>query len=178
MIQYRLNLNQILPANPTVAEIGVSEGRFSWDIYNNWKPKKLYLVDIWESHPEFFGDAGFDQKWHNKNFKQVKNIFDKYDNVEILRGPSVAMAQYVPDNSLDLVYIDACHSYECVMNDLKAWVPKVKTGGIIAGHDFVEVEGYGVIQAVDNFCSGKYFINILNENKYEDRGFWFTKNCE
>ena len=37
---------------------------------------------------------------------------------------------------LDFVYIDANHNYECVKEDIEHWYPKVKVGGIIAGHDF------------------------------------------
>lgn len=52
------------------------------------------------------------------------------------------------DASLDYVYIDADHHYEPVCRDIDAWLPKVKPGGIIAGHDFCPYTGYGVIQAV------------------------------
>ncbi len=37
--------------------------------------------------------------------------------------------------SLSFVFIDACHTYKAVRSDILAWLPKVKTGGILAGHD-------------------------------------------
>lgn len=46
-----------------------------------------------------------------------------------------AVAQF-EDNSLDAVMIDGAHDRENVAFDLRAWYPKVKSGGIIAGHDF------------------------------------------
>ncbi len=52
------------------------------------------------------------------------------------------------DRSLDWVYIDADHHYEPVCRDIDAWLPKVKPGGVIAGHDYSGYPGYGVIQAV------------------------------
>lgn len=52
------------------------------------------------------------------------------------------------DATLDYVYIDADHHYEPVCRDIDAWLPKVKPGGVIAGHDFCEYPGFGVIQAV------------------------------
>jgi len=63
------------------------------------------------------------------------------DMVEILEGPSDAMAARVPDGSLAFCYIDAAHYYDAVKADLQAWIPKMKRtasgdfAGTIAGHD-------------------------------------------
>ncbi len=57
------------------------------------------------------------------------------DRRTILRGDSVAMADKVEDESLDFVFIDADHTYEGCLRDLKAWIPKVKPDGLIIGHD-------------------------------------------
>jgi len=38
--------------------------------------------------------------------------------------------------NIDMVFIDADHSYEGVHNDILKWLPKVKSGGIISGHDY------------------------------------------
>lgn len=34
------------------------------------------------------------------------------------------------------MFIDACHDYKCVKEDILAWYPKVKVGGYISGHDY------------------------------------------
>lgn len=57
-------------------------------------------------------------------------------------------AKFYGNASLDYVYIDADHHYEAVVRDIDAWLPKVKRGGVIAGHDFAEYPGFGVIKAV------------------------------
>ncbi len=51
------------------------------------------------------------------------------------------------DASLDFVFIDADHAYESVLKDIKAWLPKVKPGGLIAGHDYSQ-DFPGVMLAV------------------------------
>eukprot|EP00434_Breviolum_minutum_P042133 symbB.v1.2.037488.t1/scaffold5553.1/size25922/3 len=40
------------------------------------------------------------------------------------------------DESLDIVFLDARHDYEAVLDDVMAWKPKVRAGGILSGHDF------------------------------------------
>jgi len=170
-IKNRKDLYKLLPSRPAVAEVGCAECLFSLDIAE-WGVSKLYLVDLWESHPEFPGDAGNDQEWHNKNYNDGKARLAGFDNVEFLRGPSTAMAQYVKDASLDLVYIDACHSYDCVRADIEAWRPKVKPGGVMAFHDVLSME-YGVSHAVYEFAAQiGCAVNIIPENQPCDASAW------
>jgi len=61
------------------------------------------------------------------------------DTVEILKGDSVAMSKHIRDNSLDLCFIDADHTYKGVKRDIEAYLPKVKEGGIICGHDCLDI---------------------------------------
>lgn len=174
-IKHRTDLYKLLPERPAVVEVGVAQGLFSMDIFA-WNPSHLYLVDLWESHPEFPGDAGSEQAWHNKNYNNVfKNLGDK-PGVKILRGPSVGMAARCPDDFFDLVYIDACHSYECVMSDLMAWYHKIKRGGVMAFHDYEMDQDYGVKRAVGEFCEMNLIeISLIPELKREDAGAWFRK---
>ena len=59
--------------------------------------------------------------------------------------PPVAPAD-VPDGSLDFVYIDANHEQTFVTQDLRAWHPKVRAGGIMSGHDYIVKPGRPYIQ--------------------------------
>lgn len=51
-------------------------------------------------------------------------------------GDSRLIAGMLPKASADLVFLDAAHDYKNVRTDIEAWLPVVKSGGIIAGHDF------------------------------------------
>ena len=81
--------------------------------------------------------------------------------VSFIKMSSRAAAKYVRDGCLDLVFIDANHSYEAVKQDIELWLPKVRKGGIVSGHDYIVTEecpprfaGYaGVKRAVDEFFS-------------------------
>lgn len=168
----RSEIWKILPPNPVVAEIGTAEGLFSRDILKYWKASKLYSVDNWGKIEGQTGDGGSENEWHENNYRNVLSLLKEFgDKSVILRGISWEMAKHVPDESLDCVYIDCCHEYGCVKNDLAAWVPRVKKGGIVAGHD-VANNMYGVKQAVDEFTGGKW---TLIPEQGHDASFYFIK---
>ena len=105
------------------AEIGVKEGNNAFSILNNLQFKQLVLVDNWEGS-------------FNKFYPTVINRFGKREDVTLLRKTSVEASKEFPEKYFDFVYIDACHTYECVKEDIESWLPKVKTDGIFGGHDY------------------------------------------
>lgn len=58
------------------------------------------------------------------------------DMINVIKNKSLDAARNYEDQSLDFVFIDGNHAYEEFKADIIAWFPKVKVGGIIAGHDF------------------------------------------
>ena len=69
--------------------------------------------------------------------------------VQVLREMSAPAAAHIEDNSLDFVYIDGDHTFDGVLADIKAYLPKVKTGGLIIGDDYTLGNwwGDGVVKA-------------------------------
>jgi predicted O-methyltransferase YrrM len=78
---------------------------------------------------------------------------------------SLEAAAQFEDNSIDFVFIDAAHEYEFVKEDIAAWYPKVKPGGLFAGHDY---NWTGVHKAVSEF-SQQY-----NKFVYSSELCWIT----
>jgi hypothetical protein len=70
------------------------------------------------------------------------------------------------------VYIDACHEYEWAKVDFDAWIPKVRIGGLICGHDYpspfyppAENEFKGVKRVVAEYCANNdNYIDVLSYN--------------
>ena len=69
-------------------------------------------------------------------------------NPEYIRKPSVEAAKDIEDGSLDFCYIDGMHDFDNVMLDIINWVPKVKKGGIVSGHDYFFGYRMGIMDAV------------------------------
>lgn len=167
----RAELYTLLPRNPICAEIGVAEGNFSRDMLKYWNASKVYSVDLWGKIPDQTGDGGFENDWHEKNYQNALSLLKEFgDKSIILRGISWEMAVQVQDESLDFIHFDAGHSYECVKQDFTAWIPKVKKGGIISGHDVLNTM-YGVRQALEEITKNW----ILLPEQGPDASFYFYK---
>lgn len=175
-LKYRIDLNKLLPFNPVTVECGVAEGNLSRHICEFWKPQLHYCVDNWATIEGVTGDGNFPQEWHDMNLAITKwKLYNYRHLVKYLKGPSWRMAQHVQDESVDLVYLDAGHYYEAVKMDLEAWWPRLKPGGVMAGHDFSN-PAYGVEQAAREFAQREGInLVIIPEDKAEDAGFYFIK---
>jgi hypothetical protein len=92
---------------------------------------------------------------------------------QTIKSGSAAAAVNFADQSVDFVFIDADHVYDRVKEDILAWLPKVKPGGIIAGHDYNPP--HEVKQAVDEIF-GSRVITIPSDDFHPiDRPFYSWK---
>lgn len=114
-------------------EVGVQRGVFGSHVRGAWNGKLYVGVDPWvpyntevtaEQHEQYRRDA-------------IVHLDGTHKNYSLIRLPSLAGAKLFADGSLDWVFLDGDHDYPAVLDDIKAWLPKVKTGGVLAGHDFV-----------------------------------------
>ena len=126
--------------------------------------------------------------------KFTNDMWDKYHllacsrmvqdkSLRVLRLRSIEASKLFPDNYFNLVYIDADHTYPSVTEDITAWLPKVKVGGAITGHDY----GGGwqpVVDAVDDFFNdragkerGEHFFKIDDGDKHYrmEQGVWVVE---
>jgi hypothetical protein len=133
------------------AEIGVWRGGFSEEMCKALPGLQLRCVDAWGGDPTYH-EAKAAASW-DKVRRQAETRLKPYGCVIDARCSTEA-AQDVPDGSLDFVHVDANHGREQVYADLAAWVPKVRVGGLLVGHDYREFPRRPMIQvkaAVDAF---------------------------
>lgn len=83
----------------------------------------------------------------------------------VLVGDSAQTADKFEDKSVDFVFLDADHSYNSIRRDIEAWLPKVRPGGILAGHDY-NLPWDGVIRAV-NEKFGYYVVPVVSDDNPE-----------
>lgn len=97
-----------------------------------------------------------DGKEQQRRYAHVVRRFIQDKRVYIIRGQSLNVANNIlDDNTFDWIYLDSNHFYEHVAKELLAYWPKVKPGGWLCGHDFVNNEWCGVKRAVEEFLKNR-----------------------
>lgn len=146
-----------LPDGPCLmAEIGVWQGGTSERVLKGHGDVFMHLVDPWEraspgSSYALSGSINAHRE-HLTAYRRCISRVSRHDGrYKVHRMTSAEAAPLVADASLDLVFIDADHSYEGVASDIDLWRPKVKPSGWIGGHDYGPKarEFPGVQRAVD-----------------------------
>lgn len=150
-----------LPNQARIVEVGCFKGRSICSVADIIKKKNITcsLIDNYK----------FDYNDHLLNERVEENmplLLDKNltdhgleSNVFFTQNDSIQESKMHVDQHADLIFIDANHEYEAVKADIEAWYPKVKSGGILAGHDLVYA---GVRRAVEEKFHGmiQYYPNI------------------
>ena len=116
-------------------EIGVNRGLNSAMLLDACPNiTKLIGIDPYKAYVDWLGpiDQSLldrDYSIFLENYEIMKNRF------ELIKLPSEQAASQLDDNAYDFVFIDGDHSTRAVVSDLEKYVPKVKVGGLISGHD-------------------------------------------
>ena len=117
------------------AEIGVWTGEFSAQMCAAIPGLQLCCVDPWQAY-DAYHEKKNDQARLDEAYGKARRRLQPYA-CQFMRMTSLEAARQVPDHALDFVYIDGNHLKRFVLEDLAAWSPKVRRGGIVAGHDCV-----------------------------------------
>jgi cephalosporin hydroxylase len=171
--------------NDILVEVGCAFGKSlmylmeKLKIHN--KNVNLYGVDIFKQFDDI-NNIDFPFGLNGKQYREICNdetlYYDFLYNISNsiaksikptnIRTDSTNASLLFNDNSIFFVFIDADHSYEKVLLDLKAWWPKLKINGYLCGHDFVD-KNENVGRAVEEFCK-------LNNVIYKLSGTSFVIN--
>jgi len=162
------------------AEIGVERGAYTKVLAAANPHLKLYAIDAWQRYGGYRDHVS--QPKLDDFYESTKALLKPFAGVEVIKGWSTEVALDFPLGSLDFCYIDANHGFDYVMEDLITWGRRVRSGGIIAGHDFARHHGVWVVQAVQMYTYGNgigtWFTTTEfnpDRNRGEARSFFMVK---
>jgi predicted O-methyltransferase YrrM len=144
-----------LPQNAVVVELGTARGRSALFLAERLTllergDVQIWCVDTWEGaelgkmlrtlvqYPEVL------QATNSSGLEDV----DVVSKLRLVRCESTRASWLFADGAVDVVFVDADHSYDGVRADVATWLPKLKPGGLLAGHDY-SPDWPGCMQAVD-----------------------------
>lgn len=120
------------------AEIGVERGHFAAHLCQVNPGLTLYAVDPWTAYPTYREHVS--QKQMDGFYAEAVQRLAPHD-AHLVRAFSVEAACQFAPGSLDFVYIDGNHEFLHVTQDIALWSARVRSGGIVAGHDFTRRKG-------------------------------------
>ena len=198
MIKYRSELSSLFQEKNSLGkgvEVGVSKGEYARTILSKYLGH-LYLVDLWAMQdPQEYEDIANTEDHESNIYLCAANLSEYQSRYTMVRKKSLLAANDFENESLDFVYLDANLKYSFVKSDIEAWFPKIRTGGIISGHDYfnnwdditdiapngidkyvfnsegIKLATFGVNPAVDEFCAQNNY--NVQTTRYEWFASWY-----
>ena len=129
-------------------EVGVWHGGFSRHNLQTWNGSRYYMIDAWSFRANHTVNGALSRdKNINSTLQNERDYNIARDAVApwLMSGRAVILRRFAeaavhdfPDQFFDFIYLDAGHDFMSVMRDLRAWFPKLRKGGMLAGDDFAD----------------------------------------
>eukprot|EP00933_Yihiella_yeosuensis_P021056 TRINITY_DN16756_c6_g1_i1.p1 TRINITY_DN16756_c6_g1~~TRINITY_DN16756_c6_g1_i1.p1 ORF type:complete len:282 (+),score=36.57 TRINITY_DN16756_c6_g1_i1:92-847(+) len=143
-------------------ELGVQRGAHSELLLSKWlKCRRFLLVDVYKDLVVRDSDAKYAQVQAGKDAQleimlqrkiKRRRCTDTFEQalkdpkcgtkLELCKDYTHECAKLYPDESFDFIYVDALHDRKSALRDIRTWWPKLKPGGIMAGHDYMDHNAY------------------------------------
>jgi len=151
-------------------EVGVCKGQHARVLLKLNKNLKMILVDPWGPYERL------SQEKADARYEICKNNLKNFeDRITYIRMESMDAVSQIEDGSLDFVYIDGLHTFDAVMLDIIFWTKKVRSGGIVAGHDYYAFYQTGIIDAVNTYTKAHNINEWYITRDKEATWFWIQK---
>ena len=162
----RLELARLLQQRNATdgVELGVRRGMFSVGVLATWHAARYALVDAWTQLADLDRNVTYTAQYRGERFDpnfratlaqritrggctetfaQAARADDAKGagarcgtRIEVCRNWTHVCVERFADASFDFIYVDALHDYKGALRDITLWWPKLRVGGIMAGHDF------------------------------------------
>lgn len=142
----------------TAVEVGTHRGEFASEFRRRWNGSNVVCVDIWDRFDRTQDDLLLSKPDGDRegDFTAARDAMSAAASpgrgFRLIRGESTSVANTFSDESVCFVYVDGDHRRSKVLRDLISWWPKIRSGGILAGHDWTGEWEHDVRSAVESFC--------------------------
>lgn len=132
------------------AEIGVMRGEYSAELLTRIPNCHLFCIDPWSTYEFSHRTVESQKNNHAITLRRLKPFIDE-DRCTIMRTTSEEAVVDFADGGLDFVFIDGDHTFDHAVMDIICWSRKVRSGGMVAVHDYIPMRRGGVMKAVDAY---------------------------
>lgn len=151
-------------SHPLIIEVGCYLGRSTRALGDNCLGT-VYAID------PYSGPIYFDSGEEFKNFGDVEmkqflfNMEDLIDTMAVKYFRTTLKNFNILDKA-DFIFLDGDHKFESVMEDIDEAMKRLKSGGLLAGHDYTHTDWPGVRRAVDevfpkvDLCESIWWVNL------------------
>lgn len=134
LVRLVMDVKDILGSDLSMVELGSWAGESTSFFIGSGLFSSITLIDFWTD--------SFAEHVCRQNITGRKEV-------KMLKGNLQEIGKTWKEGEIDLLYIDADHSYEGTKTAIELWSKHIRPGGIIAGHDYNQNSWPGVVQAVD-----------------------------
>lgn len=122
----------------SMAEIGVYRGEFAAAMLSGCPGiQRYYMVDPWKHQSRWNKPANVPDADFDGCYRETLSVTEfAAEKRKVLRGTTTEVIESIPDETLDLAYVDGDHTLRGITIDLVRVYPKVRNGGLIGGDDF------------------------------------------
>jgi predicted O-methyltransferase YrrM len=168
-------LCRCLPDNSKILEIGSYQGGSTTAIGRAiaGTSSTLYCLDVWSAYSSQIDFYDYDPSLIADDLRILSNFITNTQpyaqQINMMRGSSLAFAQMLKGQDFDLVFIDGAHDYRSVVFDITLALSALKPGGVLCGHDY-QLDGERVKKAVDQLIG--FVPTITHKGILQDTSIW------
>lgn len=153
-----------------VAEVGVFGGNLTNRVLSNVNIERYYVVDPWKVYVESYDreptEKETQQEYWDGLYNRLVEMQRKFQCINIMRVTSVVGAKelMLQREELDCVYLDGIHDTENIIKDTFCWMPLIKEGGVISGHDYIK-RFSGMCETLDQIFEDDLNLMLMDPSK-------------